>query len=258
MALELYSQREIEKIRKASQVVAEVLARVAEMVKPGVSTWDLEVTARKEAKRLGAKPAFLGYKPPFSEESYPAALCISVNEEVVHGLPREDKVLKEGDLVSIDFGAFVDGYAGDGAVSVIAGKGSPTAEELLKATKEALYRAIEAALPGNRIGDITTAIHETAKKYGFKTILRYGGHGVGRKIHQEPFVPNNPKDIGKKNPRLRQGMVIAVEPMLAVGTEETVEDGDGWTVRTKDRSLAAHFEHTVAVTKKGPIILTEL
>jgi len=258
MALELYSQREIEKIRKASQVVAEVLARVAEMVKPGVSTWDLEMTARKVAERLGAKPAFLGYKPPFSEESYPAALCISVNEEVVHGLPREDKVLKEGDLVSIDFGAFVDGYAGDSAVSVIAGKGSPTAEELLKATKEALYRAIEEALPGKRIGDITMAIHRTAEEHGFKTILRYGGHGVGRKIHQEPFVPNNPKDIGKKNPRLRQGMVIAIEPMLAVGTEETVEDGDGWTVRTKDGSLAAHFEHTVAVTKKGPIILTEL
>ncbi|NPB06057.1 MAG: type I methionyl aminopeptidase [Aquificae bacterium] len=257
MPLELYSEREIEKIRKASRVVAEVLARVAEMVKPGVSTWDLELEARRLAQKLGAKPAFLGYKPPFSDESYPAALCISVNDEVVHGLPKEEKVLKEGDVVSIDFGAFVDGYAGDAAVTVIAGKGSPEAERLLKATREALYNAIEKALPGNRVGDLTQAIYETARKYGFKTVLRYGGHGVGRKIHQEPFVPNNPKDVGKKNPRLRQGMVVAIEPMLTLSTEETVEDADGWTVRTKDGSLAAHFEHTVAITRKGPIILTE-
>ena len=258
MALELYSQREIEKIRKAAQVVAEVLQIVAENVRPGVSTWDLEMIARRETEKRGAKAAFLGYKPPFSQVSYPAALCISVNDEVVHGLPKKEKVLKEGDVVSIDFGAIVDGYAGDGAITVIAGKGTEEAERLVKATKEALYNAIEKAVPGNRIGDITYAIHETAQKYGFKPILRFGGHGIGRKIHEEPFVPNNVKDIGKKNPKLMQGMVIAIEPMLAIGTEETVEDGDGWTVKTKDGSLAAHFEHTVAITKKGPIILTEL
>ncbi|NPA33233.1 MAG: type I methionyl aminopeptidase [Aquificae bacterium] len=258
MAIELYSQREIEKIKRASKVVAEVLALVAENVKPGVSTWELEMIARREAQKRNATPAFLGYKPPFSDKSYPAALCISINDEVVHGLPKKEKIIKEGDVVSIDFGAILDGYAGDSALTVIAGKGSPTAQKLLEATKEALYRAIEKATPGRKIGDITHAIHETATSYGFKTILRYGGHGVGRKVHQEPFVPNNPKDVGKKNPRLRQGMVIAIEPMLAVGTEETVEDGDGWTVKTKDGSLAAHFEHTVAITRKGPVILTEL
>lgn len=258
MAIELYSFREIEKIRKAAQVVAEVLRVVAENVKPGVTTWDLEMIAREETKKRGAKPAFLGYKPPFSKVSYPAALCISVNDEVVHGLPKKEKIINEGDIVSIDFGAIVDGYAGDGAITVIAGKGSEEAERLLKATKEALYNAIERAMPGNRVGDITKAIHETAQKYGFKTVLRYGGHGIGRKIHEEPFVPNNIKDIGKKNPKLRQGMVIAIEPMLTTGTEETVEDSDGWTVKTKDGSLSAHFEHTVAITKKGPIILTEL
>jgi len=258
MAIELYSTREIEKIKRASQVVAEVLHIVAENVKPGVSTWDLEMIAREETKKRGAKPAFLGYKPPFSNVRYPAALCISINDEVVHGLPKKEKIIKEGDVVSIDFGAILDGYAGDSAITVIAGKGSEEAEKLLKATKEALYNAIEKAIPGKKVGDITHAIHETAQKYGVRTILRYGGHGVGRRVHEEPFVPNNIKDIGKKNPRLRQGMVIAIEPMLSLGTEETVEDGDGWTVKTKDGSLAAHFEHTVAITKKGPVILTEL
>ncbi|GAB6065039.1 type I methionyl aminopeptidase [Aquifex pyrophilus] len=258
MAIELYSNREIEKIKRAAKVVAEVLHIVAENVKPGVSTWDLEMIAREETKKRGAKPAFLGYKPPFSDVSYPAALCISVNDEVVHGLPKKEKVIKEGDVVSIDFGAILDGYAGDSAITVIAGKGSPEAEKLLKATKEALYNAIEKAIPGKKVGDITRAIQETAERYGFKTIQRYGGHGVGRRVHEEPFIPNNLKDVGKKNPRLRQGMVIAIEPMLSLGTEETVEDGDGWTVKTKDGSLAAHFEHTVAITKKGPIILTEL
>ncbi|RUM29758.1 MAG: type I methionyl aminopeptidase, partial [Aquifex sp.] len=147
MAIELYSQREIEKIRKASQIVAEVLHIVAENVKPGVSTWDLEMIARRETQKRGAKPAFLGYKPPFSDVRYPAALCISINDEVVHGLPKEEKVIKEGDVVSIDFGAIYDGYAGDSAITVIAGKGSPEAEKLLEATKEALYNAIEKALP---------------------------------------------------------------------------------------------------------------
>ncbi len=256
--IELYSFKEIEKIRKACQVVAEVLQVVAENIKPGISTWDIEMIAREETKKRGAKPAFLNYRPPFSNVRYPAALCVSINDEVVHGLPKKSKIIKEGDLVSIDFGAIIDGYAGDSAITVAVGEVSEEKKRLMEATKKALDRAVEKAVAGGWLSDIVEAIHSTAEEYGVYPVLKYGGHGIGRRVHEEPFVPNNRKDLSKKDLKLRQGMVLAIEPMFSLGTEETYCDGDGWTVRTKDGSPSAHFEHTVAVTKEGPIVLTEI
>ncbi len=256
--IELYSFKEIEKIRTACRIVAEVLQTVAENIKPGVSTWDIEMIAREEAKKRGARPAFLNYRPPFSNVSYPAATCISINEEVVHGLPRREKIVEEGDLVSVDFGAIIDGYAGDSAITVAVGETGEEKRRLLTATKLALERAVEKATAGNWLSDVVEAIHGTAEEFKVFPVLKYGGHGIGRKIHEEPFVPNNRKDLGGKDIKLKQGMVIAIEPMFALGTEETVQDGDGWTVKTKDGSPAAHFEHTVAVTKNGALVLTEI
>ena len=256
--IELYSFKEIEKIRAACRVVAEVLSVVAKSIKPGMSTWDIEMIVREETRKRGAKPAFLNYKPPFSKVRYPAATCISVNDEVVHGLPKKEKIIKEGDLVSVDFGAIINGYAGDSAITVAVGEVDPDRKRLLEATKKALERAVERAVAGNWLSDIVEAIHSTAEEYGVYPVLKYGGHGIGKKVHEEPFVPNNRKDLDKKDIKLRQGMVIAIEPMFSLGTEETVSDGDGWTVRTKDGSPAAHFEHTVAITKQGPIVLTEI
>ncbi len=256
--VELYSFKEIEKIRKACQIVMEVLMAVAENIKPGVTGYDLDMIAREEVKKRGGKPAFLNYKPPFSNSGFPAAICVSVNEEVVHGLPKKDRPFKEGDLVSLDFGVIIDGYAGDAAITVPVGNISEEDEKLLKATKEALYKAIENCVAGKWMSDIVEAIHSTAEKYGFYPVRNYGGHGIGKKVHQEPFVPNNRKDMGKTNLKLRQGLVIAIEPMFSAGTEETITAQDGWTVITKDKSKAAHFEHTVAITKNGPMVLTEI
>jgi len=256
--IELYSFKEIERIKTACRVVAEVLQVVAENIKPGISTWDIEMIAREESRKRGAKPAFLNYKPPFSKVGYPAATCISINDEVVHGLPKREKVIREGDLVSVDFGAIINGYAGDSAITVAVGEAGEEKQRLLNATRTALERAVEKAVAGRWLSEVVEAIHGTAEEFGVYPVLKYGGHGIGRRIHEEPFVPNNRKDLGGKDVKLKQGMVIAIEPMFALGTEETVQDGDGWTVRTKDGSPAAHFEHTVAVTREGPVILTEI
>ncbi len=258
MGLELYSFKEIDKIRAASQIVAEVLQRVAENVKPGATAWDLEMIAREEVKKRGAKAAFYNYKPPFSNRRFPAALCVSINEEVVHGLPKKERLIKEGDLVSLDFGAIYNGYAGDSAITVPVGEIDEDKERLIKATKLALERAVSLCTAGNWLSQIVEAIHSTAEEFKVFPVKKYGGHGIGRKVHEEPFVPNNRKDMDKKDIKLRQGMVIAIEPMFSLGTEETTYDGDGWTVKTKDGSYSAHFEHTVAITKKGPMVLTEL
>ncbi len=256
--VELYSFKEIEKIRRACQVVMEVLMKVSEHIKPGITGYDIDRIAREEVKKRGGKPAFLNYKPPFSNAKFPASICVSINEEVVHGLPKKDRPFKEGDLVSLDFGVIIDGYAGDAAITVPVGKVSEEDEKLLEATKEALKRAIGNCVAGRWMSDIVEAIHSTAEEYGVYPVRNYGGHGIGKKVHQEPFVPNNRKDMGKTNLKLRQGLVIAIEPMFAIGTEETVTAKDGWTVVTKDGSKSAHFEHTVAVTKNGPMILTEI
>ncbi len=256
--IELYSLKEIDKIKVACQIVAEILQVVAENIKPGITTWDIEMIAREEAKKRGAKPAFLNYKPPFSNIRYPAATCVSINEEVVHGLPKKTRIIEEGDLVSVDFGAIINGYAGDSAITVAVGNVDADKKRLMEATKVALERAVRMAVPGNWLSDVVKTIHSTAEEYGVYPVLKYGGHGIGKRIHEEPFVPNNRKDLGKKDVKLRQGMVIAIEPMFSLGTEETVQDGDSWTVKTRDGSAAAHFEHTVAITKEGPLVLTEI
>ncbi|MFN3870299.1 MAG: type I methionyl aminopeptidase [Aquificaceae bacterium] len=259
MAIELYSFKEIEKIKKACQVVVEVLEEVAQAVKPGISTYELDMIARQATKRRGAKPAFLNYKPPFSNESFPASLCVSVNEAVVHGLPKKEQIIKEGDIVSLDFGAYVDGYAGDSAITVAVGQISKEKEMLMKATKEALEEAVKVCMPGNWVSDIVDAIYKVAKKYGVYPLKNLGGHGIGRKVHEDPFIPNHPANLIQENKdyKLRQGMVLAVEPMLSLGTDEISHNGDRWTVITADRSPAAHYEYVVAVTKQGPIVLTE-
>ena len=261
MSVELYSFKEIEKIKRACDAVVDVLETVSQHIKPGISSWDLEAIARERCKELGVKPAFLNYKPPFGKRSYPAALCVSINSAVVHGLPKKDEIIKEGDLVSIDFGAALGGYYGDSAITVPVGDITEDQSRLLKATKEALDYASQACVAGNWLSDITNAIKEVADKYNVYPVRSLGGHGIGRKVHEDPFVPNNLKDLdGKfvKDIKLRQGMVLAIEPMLALGTEEVInEDSDGWTVRTKDRSPSAHFEYVVAVLKDRPLILTE-
>ncbi len=259
MAVELYSFKEIEKIKKACDVVVGVLQAVAKAVRPGISTYELDLIAREETKKRGAKPAFLNYKPPFSDEKFPASLCVSVNEAVVHGLPKREQVIKEGDIVSLDFGAYAEGYAGDSALTVAVGEISKEKEMLMKATREALEEAVKVCVPGNWVSDIVETIHRVAKKYGVYPLKNLGGHGIGRKVHEDPFIPNHPETLRreKKDYKLRQGMVVAIEPMLSLGTEEISHDGDRWTVITADKSPAAHYEYVVAITKQGPIVLTE-
>ncbi len=259
MGIELYSFKEIERIKRACDVVVEVLQVVAKAVRPGISTYELDQIAREEAKKRGAKPAFLNYKPPFSDEKFPASLCVSVNEAVVHGLPKREQIIKEGDIVSLDFGAYVDGYAGDSALTVAVGEISKEKEMLMRATKEALEEAVKVCVPGNWVSDIVDAIYRVAKKYGLYPLKNLGGHGIGRKVHEDPFIPNHPDTLKreKKDYKLRQGMVVALEPMLSLGTEEISHDGDRWTVITADKSPAAHYEYVVAITKQGPIVLTE-
>jgi len=256
--VELYSLKELDKIKRACDVVVEVLERVAEYVKPGVSTAELDLIARDVVKKRGARPAFLNYKPPFSKVSYPAALCVSVNSAVVHGLPKKEQVIKEGDIVSLDFGAILDGYAGDSAITVPVGKIDPDKERLLRATKEALEEAVKACVPGNFLSDITKAIKRVADKYGVYPVKNLGGHGIGRKVHEPPFVPNHMEDFKhERDMKLRAGMVLAIEPMLALGTSEITHDGDQWTVLTADGSPSAHYEYVVAITKDGPMVLTQ-
>lgn len=258
MKVELYSFKEIEKIKRACDVVVDVLEEVASHVKPGISAEELDRIALDTVRRLGAKPAFLHYKPPFSKVAYPASLCVSVNQAVVHGLPKKEIVLKEGDIVSLDFGAVLDGYAGDSAITVPVGHIEEDKRRLLMATVEALEEAVKACWPGNWVSDITQAIYRTAQKWGVYPCKGLGGHGIGRRVHEAPFVPNHPEDARyEKDTKLRRGMVLAIEPMLALGTAETIHDGDGWTVVTADGSPSAHFEYVVAITGEGPLVLTQ-
>ncbi|WP_333784298.1 type I methionyl aminopeptidase [Thermocrinis sp.] len=256
--VELYSLKELEKIKRACDVVVEVLEEVAKHVKPGVSTYELDLIARDVVKSRGARAAFLNYKPSFSKTPYPAALCVSVNAAVVHGLPKKDIILQEGDLVSLDFGAILDGYAGDSAITVPVGEVSEDKKRLLEATKEALEEAVRACVPGNWLSDITKAIKRVADKYGVHPVKNLGGHGIGRKVHEPPFVPNNLEDFKhERDMKLRAGMVLAIEPMLALGTTDIAHDGDQWTVLTADGSPSAHYEYVVAITKEGPMVLTQ-
>jgi methionyl aminopeptidase len=246
----LKSDREIEMMRVAGRTTAQILDTMCHMAVPGVSTWELDHYAETRCKELGVTPAFKGY------HGFPACVCISVNDEVVHGIPSKKRILKEGDIVGLDFGVIQDGWVGDTARTVAVGKVAPQAEKLLKATQECLMRGIAQAKPGNRVFDIGHAVQNYVEGLGFSVVREFVGHGIGRALHEDPQVPNyGPKGKGMV---LKAGMVIAIEPMINAGRPDVRVLQDGWTAVTTDRSLSAHFEHTVAITENGPRILTSL
>ncbi len=244
----LKSPWEIEILRKANKIVMEILLYLKEAVKPGMSTYEFEEIALKLCEKKKVKPAFKGYR------GYPYALCVSLNEEIVHGMPRKDRILNEGDIVSFDFGVIYEGYVGDAALTVGVGKISEEANKLLKVTEEALYKGIEKARLGNKIGDISFAIQSYVEKFGYNVIRAFVGHGIGRNLHEPPEVPNYGKP--GRGLRLEVGMVLAIEPMVSAGSYEVQILEDGWTAVTKDRSLSAHFEHSIVITPNGPEILS--
>jgi methionyl aminopeptidase len=249
MAIVCKSAAEIERMRQSGRIVRQVLDHVRSMVAPGVTTMDLERAAEKKIAELGAKPAFKGYY------DYPCVLCTSVNEEIVHGIPSEKRALKDGDIVSIDCGVVLDGYYGDAAITVPVSEAvKPELRKLLTVTEESLYRGIDQALIGNSVGDVGAAVQEHVEANGFSVVREFVGHGIGTRLHEEPQVPNfGARGHGAK---LREGMVLAIEPMVNYGKPETKVLGDKWTAVTVDGSFSAHFEHCVAVTKNGPVILT--
>ncbi len=250
MAIVCKSTGEIEKMRRSGRIVRQVLDAVKQVVAPGVTTMDLERVAEAKIKDLGAKPAFKGYY------DYPCVLCTSVNNEIVHGIPSERRMLKTGDIVSIDTGVVLDGYYGDAAITVpVGGELTPELQKLLEVTRESLYRGIEAARVGNTVGDVGAAVQKLVEANGFSVVREFVGHGIGTKLHEEPQVPNY--GTPGSGPKLRDGMVLAIEPMVNVGRSETRVLADNWTAVTKDGTHSAHFEHTVAVTRDGPVILTE-
>ncbi len=246
--IELKSRDEIERIREAGLVVHEVLEELARSVAPGVTTAELDRLAEARTRERGAVPAFKGY------HGYPASLCISVNDEVVHGIPSPGRVLRRGDIVGLDFGVVLHGFYGDAARSVPVGEASPEALRLLATTREALGRAIAAASAGARLGDLGAAVQGLVESRGYSVVRDFVGHGIGRRLHEPPQVPNF--GVSGTGVRLRPGMVLALEPMVNAGGPEVVTLEDGWTAVTADGSLSAHFEHTVAVTDDGPEILT--
>lgn len=257
MAIYIKSEAEIEIMQKANQIVARVLRTVKEYAKPGVSTLDLDQIAEEMTIKAGAKPAFKGYQGS-GPYPFPATLCTSINEEIVHGIPSSKRKLKEGDLLSVDFGVVIDGLFGDAAVTMPIGEISENAMKLLMVTKESLDLAIEqAVLPGKRVCDIGAKIEDHVEKKGFSVVRDFVGHGIGRKLHEEPQIPHY-RTKSLYNERLRPGMVLAIEPMINEGTWQMETMKDGWTAVTKDGKLSAHFEHSVAVGSDGPVVLSQL
>ncbi|HXX28806.1 MAG TPA: type I methionyl aminopeptidase [Terriglobales bacterium] len=250
MAIVCKSTAEIEKMRRSGRIVRQVLDYMGTLVAPGITTMGLERAAEQRIRDLGAKPAFKGYY------DYPCVLCTSVNEEIVHGIPSDKRVLQAGDIVSVDCGVVLDGYYGDAAVTLPVGDCvSEEIRKLLDVTEASLYRAIQQARIGNALGDVSAAVQEHVEANGFSVVREFVGHGIGTKLHEEPQVPN----FGTRGhgTRLREGMVLAIEPMVNSGKPGTRVLEDKWTAVTADGSASAHFEHCVAVTKEGPMILTE-
>lgn len=245
----LRTAKEIEKMRKACIISAGALQVAGEAVKPGVTTYEIDQIAYRYIKKQGAEPNFLNLY------GFPATACISINDEVIHGIPSKTRVLQEGDIVSIDLGAKVDGYNGDNAATFAVGKISEEAKRLCDTTRESLYKGIEQAVAGNRIGDIAYAVQSYCEERGFSVVREYTGHGVGTKLHEDPSVPNY--GTAGRGQRLLPGMTIAIEPMINMGKKEVKQLPDGWTVKTLDGKLSAHFEHTIAITSNGPLILTQ-
>jgi methionyl aminopeptidase len=243
----LKSSEEVAMMRKVGRIVAVVLQKLREEVKPGIKTRRLDAVAVEELSRLGARASFKGYR------GYPASLCVSINDEIVHGIPG-DRVLNEGDIVSLDFGAYLDGFHGDAAITVGVGEISPVAKKLMEVTESALMQGIKAARGGVNLGDVSAVIQGQVESNSFSVIREYCGHGVGRNLHEDPLVPNF--GLPGKGPVLKTGMTLAIEPMVTNGDWRTRLDSNKWTVRTIDSSLAAHFEHTIAIRDAEPEILT--
>ena len=253
MGITIKSQRELDLMREAGKVVAKAKAAVKNAICPGATSQEMDLLAEEVIRGEGAIPSFTGYQPSPSMPPFPATICFSFNEEIVHGIPNE-RVMCEGDIVSVDFGAIVDGYHGDSAFTVGVGKISREAELLLSATEQSLNKGIEQAKVGSRLTDISNAVQTHAEGLGFFVVREYVGPGIGRSLHEEPQVPNY--GSAGRGPKLKAGMALAIEPMLNIGTWQTKVMKDGWTVCTKDGTLSAHFEHTVAITEEGPEILT--
>lgn len=249
------TKEEIEILREGGKRLAQVLEKVRQIIKPGISTWELDQYAEKLIKEMGDYPAFLNYRPEGAEKPYPASLCVSVNDEVVHGIPRQDKILKEGDIVSIDCGLKHKNLFTDHAITVPVGKISSTSEKLMEITKKSLEAGIWAAQAGAKIGDISFAIESVIRPHHYGIVEVLSGHGVGKKIHEDPYIPN----FGKKNtgPKLVPGMVLALEPMVNNGTKHVTLNDDGYTIRTADGKKSAHFEHTILITDGEAEILTK-
>ncbi|MBO6244093.1 MAG: type I methionyl aminopeptidase [Clostridia bacterium] len=251
------SKREIELMREASKVVAYVYKEIEEKIKPGMTTWELDQMAENTMRKMGAIPAEKGYDigikgiPPF-----PASICVSINDEIIHGIPSKKRVIKEGDIVSVDTVALKNGYNGDAARTFKIGKVSQEAERLIKVTEKAFYEGIKYAKPGYRIGDISHAIGEYVHSQGYSVVREFQGHGIGKQMHEDPGIPNYGK--AGRGIRLEPGMTLAIEPMVIAGKPNILELDDGWTIITEDGSLAAHYENTILITEKEPEILTIL
>lgn len=255
MIIEIKSAEEIALMRQSGRIVAEILNILVENIKPGMKTKDMDIIAERELKKRGAESSFKGY------HGYPATVCVSVNDEIVHGIPG-DRVFKEGDVVSLDFGAKFQGFHGDAAVTVAIGKVSPAVQRLIDTTRESLEKGIAAAQAGANLGDVSAAIQEHAQSRGFSLVREYTGHGIGRKMHEDPQIPNSTEPpYGLKpgtGPVLKKGMTLALEPMLNAGDWHTRVAEDQWTVLTADGSLSAHFEHTIAIDDTKPEVLTRV
>lgn len=248
-AIILKTPAEIAIMREANQIVAETLALLEEKIAPGVTTWQLDHWAEKHAVKHGAVPAFKGYR------GYPASLCVSLNEQVVHGIPSKKVTVQAGDIVSIDFGVKYKGFYGDAAITVAVGAVDERRAELVQVTRESLEQAIAQVQVGNRIDDISKAVQEHVERHGFSVVRQFVGHGIGSQLHEAPEIPNYHRS--ERTPRLLAGMVLAIEPMVNIGGADVRVLADGWTVVTNDRSASAHFEHSVAVTENGPLVLSE-
>jgi methionyl aminopeptidase len=251
--ISLKSTREIEIMRRANGIVAEVLQELKRLVAPGVTTLDLDAVAEEITLKRGAIPAFKGYN--VAGRIYPCCLCASINDEIVHGIPS-NRALREGDIIGLDYGVIYEGFYGDSAITVGVGQVSEEAQRLMDVTEQSLYRGIEQLRDGKRLGDLGAVVQKIAESAGFSVVRAFVGHGIGKKLHEEPPVPNyGEPDRGL---RLKEGMVLAIEPMVNAGSHEVEIKEDGWTAVTKDGSLAAHFEHSVAITKTGPFILSQI
>lgn len=250
------TKKEIDIMREAGRIIAVVLTDISDLIKPGITTYELDQWAERTIIRMNAKPAFKGYTGRGGHKAYPATLCTSINEEVVHGIPMKKRVLHEGDIIGIDVGSYYKGYYGDGAWTYPVGAVSEEAERLMKTCKQALELGIQQAYSGNWLGNISREIDRCVRSEGFEIVRDLSGHGIGRDLHEDPQILNF--DTGMKGIRLKKNMTIAIEPMITDGGYEVMVMPDSWTVVTADRSLSAHYEHTVAVMENGPEILTRL